>query len=195
VYGASKLAFERAIESAEEADGLRAVRLRYFNVAGAWPDGSLGEAHEPESHIVPRILRVAVGADDRFTIFGKDYPTDDGTCVRDYLHVADLADAHARAIRYLTEGGAPAVCNLGSGCGYSNLQVLRACEEATGVEIPVDVGPRRPGDPARLVASVERAREVLGWSPTRDLYEMVAHAWQWHRTHPSGYADAGSGAS
>jgi UDP-glucose 4-epimerase len=188
-YGATKLAFEDEIASAEESGALRAVRLRYFNVAGAWPDGSLGEAHDPETHIVPRLLAAAAKRDGRFTVFGDDYPTPDGTCVRDYIHVVDLAAAHLAAVEYLATGGAGLVCNLGSGHGYSNLEVTRACMAVVGREIPVDVGPRRPGDPAVLIASNDRAREVLGWEPERGLDAMVADAWRWHSAHPQGYAE------
>ena len=186
VYGASKLAFERMIEAAEHAGALSAVRLRYFNVAGAWPDGSLGEAHDPETHIVPRILRCAAEG-TRFTLFGDDYATPDGTCIRDYVHVVDLAEAHRLALEWLASNGGGLVCNLGSGCGYSNLEIVRACESVTGTAVATDVAPRRAGDPARLVASVGRAAEVLGWSPERDLRSMVADARTWHEAHPNGY--------
>lgn len=186
-YGASKLSFERMIAVTEQAAELHAVRLRYFNVAGAWADGSLGEAHDPETHIVPRILRVAAGVIPRFTVFGDDYPTPDGTCVRDYVHVMDLAEAHRAAVGYLDAGGTSTVCNLGSGTGYSNLEVVEACRQATGTDIELEYGPRRPGDPARLVASIDRAREVLGWAPKRDLEQTVADAWRWQRSHPDGY--------
>jgi UDP-glucose 4-epimerase len=187
VYGATKLAFERMIEAAEDAGWLTAVRLRYFNVAGAWPDGSLGEAHQPESHIVPRLLKAAAEDGARFTVYGDDYPTPDGTCVRDYIHVVDLAAAHLAAVEHVVGGGAGVVCNLGSGSGYSNLEVARACVAAVGREIPVDIGPRRPGDPAVLVAAIGRAREVLGWEPTRGLATMVGDAWRWHQAHPGGF--------
>jgi UDP-glucose 4-epimerase len=186
-YGATKLAFEGKVADAEERGALRAVRLRYFNVAGAWPDGSLGEAHEPETHIVPRLLAAAAVPDGRFTLFGDDYPTPDGTCVRDYIHVVDLARAHVAAVEYLAAGRAGLVCNLGSSRGYSNLEVARACMAAVGRDIPIDIGSRRPGDPAVLVASNERARTVLGWQPERGLDEMVADAWRWHCAHPHGY--------
>jgi UDP-glucose 4-epimerase len=191
VYGASKLAFERLIAVAEQAGKIDAVRLRYFNVAGAWPDGSLGEAHDPETHIVPRVLRAAARG-ERFVVFGSDYPTSDGTCIRDYIHVMDLARAHLLAVEHLGGGGKGAICNLGSGRGYSNLEVVRACEEATGARIDLEFGPRRTGDPATLIARIDRAREVVGWEPERPLGEMVAGAWRWHTSHPSGY---GSGAS
>lgn len=190
-YGASKLAFERMIVLVEKAGLLDAVRLRYFNVAGAWPDGSLGEAHPIETHIVPLLLRVAAEPGATFTINGNDYPTPDGTCVRDYLHVVDLAEAHLRAVEYLSEGGGGAVCNLGSGGGYSNLEVAEMCREVTGLEIPIVYGARRQGDPASLVASNADARSVLGWEPRRDLRAMVADAWRWHTTHPEGYAAEG----
>lgn len=187
VYGATKLAFERMIEAAEADGWLTAVRLRYFNVAGAWPDGSLGEAHQPESHIVPRLLAAAAEDGARFTVFGDDYATPDGTCVRDYLHVVDLAAAHVAAVEHVAGGGARVVCNLGSGTGYSNLEVVHACAAAVGRDIPIEIGPRRPGDPAVLVAAIDRAREVLGWQPTRDLATMVGDAWRWHQGHPAGF--------
>lgn len=189
-YGASKLAFERMIELAEAVGLLSAARLRYFNVAGAWSDGSLGEAHPTETHIVPLVLRAAATPGAEFVVNGDDYPTPDGTCVRDYIHVVDLADAHRRALEYLHDGGAGVVCNLGSGRGYSNREVAEACAAVTGVDIPVVYGPRRPGDPATLIASNTRARDVLGWLPERDLSVMVEDAWRWHREHPNGYEDA-----
>jgi len=191
-YGASKLAFERMIELTEATGLIAAVRLRYFNVAGAWPDGTLGEAHPTETHIVPLLLQAARGVGGEFTLYGEDYPTHDGTCVRDYIHVMDLAEAHLKAIEYLAAGGEGAVCNLGSGCGYSNRQVARTCTEVTGRDIAIAHGDRRAGDPATLIASNDRAREVLGWQPTRDLREMVTDAWRWHQAHPRGYGDARS---
>jgi UDP-glucose 4-epimerase len=187
VYGATKLSFERMIEAAEAEGALTAVRLRYFNVAGAWPDGSLGEAHQPESHIVPRLLAAAAEDGARFSVYGDDYPTPDGTCVRDYIHVLDLAAAHVAAVEHVAGGGVGVVCNLGSGTGYSNLEVVRACAVAVGRDIPIGIGPRRPGDPAVLVAAIDRAREVLGWQPARDLATMVGDAWRWHQAHPDGY--------
>lgn len=190
-YGASKLAFERMIVLAEKAGLINAVRLRYFNVAGAWPNGSLGEAHVTETHIVPLLLRAAAKPGATFTINGNDYPTADGTCVRDYLHVVDLAEAHLRAVEYLAAGGDGVVCNLGSGGGYSNLEVAEMCAAVTGVEIPIVYGERRQGDPAMLIASNTQARNVLGWAPRRDLRAMVDDAWRWHTRHPEGYAAEG----
>jgi UDP-glucose 4-epimerase len=190
-YGASKLAFERMIVLAEKAGLINAVRLRYFNVAGAWPNGSLGEAHVTETHIVPLLLRAAAKPGATFTINGNDYPTADGTCVRDYLHVVDLAEAHLRAVEYLADGGDGVVGNLGSGGGYSNLEVAEMCAAVTGGEIPIVYGERRQGDPAMLIASNTQARNVLGWAPRRDLRAMVDDAWRWHTTHPEGYAAEG----
>lgn len=187
-YGASKLAFEQELRRREAAGELTAIRLRYFNVAGAWPDGSLGEAHEPETHIIPRVLAAMAGGEREFEVFGGDYPTHDGTCVRDYIHVLDLALAHALALERLAEGGAGGVFNLGNGCGYSNLEVLHACAQVTETELVPRIGPRRSGDPAVLVASHERAERELGWSPERvEPSVMIADAWRWHRSHPGGY--------
>jgi UDP-glucose 4-epimerase len=188
VYGASKLAFERALERQAEASGLRSIRLRYFNAAGAWPDGSMGEAHSPESHLIPRVLASMSAGQDAFEVYGGDYPTPDGTCVRDYVHVFDLASAHRLALERLTAGGEDGVFNLGTGRGYSNLEVVAACAEVTGRAVEVAIGPRREGDPAQLVASRDRAVSELGWAPERDdLRTIVADAWRWHSTHPDGY--------
>jgi UDP-glucose 4-epimerase len=186
-YGESKLRFEEMLAAASRSHGMPAFRLRYFNVAGAHPDGMLGEDHEPETHIVPRILSAMRDGQAEFEIFGGDYPTADGTCVRDYVHVLDLAQAHLRALERLLEGHPGGAVNLGSGGGYSNHEVVSACAEVTGVDVQVNIGPRRAGDPATLVASVERARDVLGWRPQRDLREMVADAWRWHVANPNGY--------
>lgn len=186
-YGASKLAFERFLEEFESQGLVRAVRFRYFNVAGAWPDGSVGEAHEPETHIIPRILQAMREGQETFEVFGGDYPTPDGTCVRDYVHVVDLVHAHIRGLALLESGGASGVYNLGSGTGYSNLEVVSACAKSTGRDVEVVVGPRRSGDPAVLVASNTKAADVLGWEPRRDLAVMVEDAWRWHIAHPNGY--------
>ncbi|MRS11497.1 MAG: UDP-glucose 4-epimerase GalE [Actinobacteria bacterium] len=189
VYGASKLSFERMIDITRSSGLMNAIVLRYFNAAGASPDGALGEDHPNESHIIPLVLRAA-SAGTPFTLHGDDYPTPDGTCVRDYLHVMDLADAHLRALERLHEGGESLACNLGSGCGYSNREVVRMCEEVTGAAVDVRVGPRRVGDPATLIASNARAKDTLGWHPARDLRTMVEDAWRWHSGHPDGYGDA-----
>ncbi len=186
-YGASKLAFERRLDEAA-GDGLRSIRFRYFNVAGAWPDGSTGEAHDPETHLVPRLLTSMRDGCERFEVYGSDYPTADGTCVRDYIHVCDLADAHVIALEHLGGGGAGGVFNLGNGAGFSNLEVVRTCADVTGREVEVVIGERRPGDPAVLVAASNKAREQLGWQPARTgLDEIVSDAWRWHLAHPKGY--------
>jgi UDP-glucose 4-epimerase len=187
-YGASKLAFEEELAGHGRSHGMRSVRLRYFNVAGAWPDGSLGEAHDPETHIIPRILGAIASGSESFDIYGDDYPTLDGTCIRDYIHVVDLARAHALALRRLVEGGAGGVFNLGNERGFSNLEVLDACKRVTGSAVEQKFQSRRVGDPAVLVASNELAGRQLGWSPERaDLDLMIADAWRWHVAKPSGY--------
>lgn len=186
-YGASKLAFERRLDDAEE-QGLRAIRFRYFNVAGAWDDGSMGEAHDPETHLIPRILKAMASGQERFEIFGDDYPTPDGTCVRDYIHVRDLAAAHAIALERLADGGPGGIYNLGNGRGFSNREIVEACARVTGHEVAITIGERRAGDPAVLVASSEKARSDLGWEPAHtDVEGIVADAWRWHLAHPNGY--------
>lgn len=186
-YGLSKLDFEHELDRRVQR-GLRSIRFRYFNVAGAWPDGSLGEAHDPESHIIPRILTAMRDGQTRFEVFGGDYPTKDGTCVRDYVHVWDLANAHLLALESLHAGGPGRVLNLGNGDGFSNREVVSACASVTGSDIEIVIGDRRPGDPATLVASAAKAGSELGWSPTyRELEQMVEHAWKWHLAHPHGY--------
>lgn len=187
-YGQTKLTIEQALPHAERAHGLRAVCLRYFNAAGADPDGALGEDHDPEIHAVPRAIEAATGGAP-FSIFGTDYPTPDGTCLRDYVHVADLADAHVRALQYLERGGASTTCNLGTEQPSSVRDVIAAVERVTGRRVVTEVAVRRPGDPAVLYASAARARTVLGWVPRYpDLDTIVGHAWAWHRSHPRGYA-------
>lgn len=187
-YGASKLMFEQLLDWFERLHGLRSIRFRYFNVAGAWPDGSLGESHEPETHILPRILMAMAMGEARFEIYGDDYPTPDGTCVRDYIHVLDLAQAHRLGLERLAGGGKGGVFNLGSGRGFSNREVVGTCSKVTGSRVEVTVGPRRPGDPAVLIAGSERARAELGWEPARPgLEQMVSDAWTWHRAHPRGF--------
>ncbi len=186
-YGASKLAFESQLDE-YAAQGLRALRFRYFNVAGAWPDGTLGEAHDPETHIIPRVLRAIRDGQSRFEVFGADYPTPDGTCVRDYIHVVDLARAHLLALESLADGGPGCVLNLGNGRGFSNLEIIDACAAVTETPIEVEIGPRRAGDPAVLVASSQRAADTLGWRPERtEIRDIVADAWRWHLARPNGY--------
>jgi UDP-glucose 4-epimerase len=190
-YGETKRTFEAALAWYGRAYGLRAVSLRYFNVAGATTD--LGEVHDPETHLIPNVLAAAAG-ERELTVFGGDYPTPDGTCVRDYIHVADLADAHLRAIEATTPGDPRTdtylACNLGVGGGFSIREVVTAAERAVGHPIPFTVGPRREGDPAVLVAGSDRAGAVLGWSPAHPtLDEMVGSAWAWRAAHPGGYPD------
>jgi UDP-glucose 4-epimerase len=188
VYGASKLMFERMLDLSGASHGLRSVRFRYFNVAGAWPGGTIGEAHDPETHLVPRVLRAMAEGQATFEVFGADYPTPDGTCVRDYIHVWDLARAHQMALERLGAGGEGAVWNLGNGQGFSNLEVVRTCAAVTGRDVETVIGPRREGDPAILVASNERVLAELGWEPVcGELRTIVEDAWRWHSTHPLGY--------
>jgi len=187
-YGMSKLAFEETLEGCRRDQSIRSIRFRYFNVAGAWPDGSMGEAHEPETHIIPRVLRALRDGQARFEVFGGDYATPDGTCVRDYIHVLDLASAHKIGLERLNAGGEGGVYNLGNGQGYSNLQVVRTCAEVSGRDVEIAIGPRRAGDPAVLVASAEKAAAELGWRPQRgELADIVSDAWRWHLEHPLGY--------
>ncbi|QTD45167.1 UDP-glucose 4-epimerase GalE [Ottowia testudinis] len=179
-YGRTKWMIEQALDDYGHAYGLRSVSLRYFNAAGAHPDGLLGERHEPETHLVPLVLQAAAGRRPHVTVFGCDYDTPDGTCVRDYIHVMDLAEAHWQALRYLSEGGATRAFNLGNGDGYSVQQVVDAVRAVTGRPVAVQVGPRRAGDPARLVANAALAREVLRWRPRHaSLEAIVRDAWRW----------------
>lgn len=187
-YGRTKAAVEWALEDYAAAYGLSHVALRYFNAAGADPDGDLGEDHEPESHLVPLVIREALRGEGRLVVFGDDYPTPDGTCVRDYVHVADLAAAHVSALSHLVSGGDSARVNLGTGRGYSVLDVVTAVRERAGRDIEFRMAGRRPGDPARLVARPGRAGELLGWMPVQsDLETIVDTAYRWHESHPEGY--------
>ncbi|WP_251951225.1 UDP-glucose 4-epimerase GalE [Limosilactobacillus vaginalis] len=189
-YGLSKLMMEKMMHWADKAYGIKFVALRYFNVAGAAPDGTIGEDHGPETHLVPIILQVAQGKRKELSIFGDDYNTPDGTNVRDYVHVMDLADAHILAIKYLEAGNESNAFNLGSSTGFSNKQILEAAREVTGEPIPAKIAPRRPGDPDSLVAASDKARNVLGWDPKYDdVHDIIATAWKWHSTHPKGYDD------
>ncbi len=187
-YGATKLAFEGAMRWYGGAYGLRYASLRYFNAAGADPAGKIGEDHCPETHLIPLVLKAAVGSGSNLVIFGTDYPTPDGTCIRDYIHVSDLAAAHALALDALAAGRDTAVYNLGNGSGYSVLEVIRTAEEVVGKPIDVKYGPRRPGDPAVLVAGSGRIKEELGWRPGfADLKSIIETAWFWHSSHPAGF--------
>ena len=187
-YGQTKLAIEQALPHYERAYGIHSIRLRYFNAAGADPDGELGEDHTPEVHAIPRAFEAAAGGAP-FDIFGEDYPTPDGTCLRDYVHVIDLADAHVRALRRLEQQGGSATYNVGTEKPSSVREVLAAVERATGRPVPFRSAPRRPGDPAVLYASAARIRAELGWSARRpDLDTIVGDAWRWHMTHPHGFA-------
>jgi len=188
-YGASKLCVEFMLRAYAEAYGMGLVSLRYFNVAGADPAGDIGEDHDPETHLVPRILEVAMGKHENAKIYGDDYNTPDGTCIRDYIHVCDLSDAHVLAAGAI-EPGKLKVYNLGCTEGFSVRQVVEACREVTGKDIAAVVAPRRAGDPPQLVASSKRAAAELGWQPKYPyLKEIVGHAWAWHKTHPDGYED------
>jgi UDP-glucose-4-epimerase GalE len=186
-YGQTKLAVEQALPHFERAYGIRSIRLRYFNAAGADPDGELGEDHSPEIHVIPRAFEAASGGAP-IEIFGEDYPTPDGTCLRDYIHVTDLADAHLRALARLESGGASASYNVGTERPSSVKEVIAAVERVTGRVVGRRSGPRRPGDPAALYASAGRIRHDLGWLPSRpDLDTIVADAWRWHSSHPTGF--------
>jgi UDP-glucose-4-epimerase GalE len=178
-YGASKLMMERMVIDSH-VWGLRTAMLRYFNAAGSDPEAKIGEEHNPESHLIPRILDVAMGRAPQLTVFGDDYDTPDGTCVRDYIHVCDLADAHVLALRHLMTGAETAAFNLGTGTGFSVRQVLDATAKVTGRKIATALGPRRPGDPSTLVADSARAKTVLGWRPQRSgLEDQIGDAWRW----------------
>jgi UDP-glucose-4-epimerase GalE len=188
-YGAGKLAVERALADYAAAYGWGYAALRYFNAAGASPDGTIGEDHDPETHLIPLVLQVALGRRPHVEVFGTDYPTPDGTCIRDYIHVDDLAEAHLLALEALQPG--KGLCyNLGTGRGYSVRGVIRTAEEVSGKPVAVKEGPRRAGDPPALVAASEKAQRELGWRPRyTELRPIVETAWNWHRNHPRGYAD------
>ncbi len=189
-YGQSKLQMEEIMHWVEKAHDLRWVAFRYFNVAGAKADGSIGEDHPVETHLVPIILQVAAGQREKIMMFGDDYQTPDGFNVRDYVHVTDLADAHILALDYLAEGNPSDQFNLGSANGYSVKQMVEAARKVTGQPIPAEVGPRRPGDPDSLVASSDKARRILGWQPTyENVEDIIKTAWTWEQKHPRGYED------
>ena len=187
-YGETKLAVEKMLKWSEQAYGLKYVVLRYFNVAGAHMEGKLGEDHDPETHLIPIILQVALGNREKIMIFGDDYQTEDGTCIRDYIHVTDLADAHILAIEKLRKDNTSATYNLGNGNGFSVKQVIETARTVTGHPIPAEVAPRRAGDPAVLIASSEKAINELGWKPKyADLHTIIESAWNWFQNHPKGY--------
>lgn len=187
-YGETKLSMEKMFKWTSMAHDLRYVSLRYFNACGAIMSGQIGEAHNPESHLIPIILQVANHKREAINVFGKDYETKDGSCVRDYIHVLDLAQAHILAVKYLIAGGESNIFNLGNGMGHTVLEVIEAAKKVTGEEIPVVLADRRAGDPATLVASSEKAKAVLGWKPQHaDIEEIIDSAWNWHKNHPNGF--------
>lgn len=189
-YGDSKLAMEKLMNWSQIAYGINYVALRYFNVAGAKADGSIGEDHHPETHLIPIVLDVAAGKRKKLCIFGDDYDTPDGTNVRDYVHVVDLVDAHIQALDYLDAGNESRAFNLGSSTGFSNQEILAAARRATGQTIPAEIGPRRPGDPDTLIAASQDARDLLHWRPAYDNIEKIIEtAWIWEQKHPNGYEE------
>jgi len=187
-YGETKLTMEKMMKWAEKAHGIRYVSLRYFNVAGARESAVIGEDHQPETHLIPIILQVAQGQRPYITIFGDDYDTHDGTCIRDFVHVEDLIEAHLLALEYLQKGGKSNIFNLGSSQGFSVQDIVNATREVTKKDIPAKMGDRRSGDPAILVASSKKAKDILGWHPTRtSIKKIIQDAWKWHSSKPAGY--------
>lgn len=188
VYGRTKLIIENMMQDFTNAYGMRYVALRYFNAAGAAYDGTIGEAHDPESHLIPIILKAAQGVRDHIAIYGTDYPTPDGTCIRDYIHVVDLADAHVLAMKYLLQGGESNYFNLGSENGFSVRDIIDTAKKVTEIDFKVTEELRRAGDPAVLIASSQKCKATLGWNPTHsDIKEIISTAWKWHKFHPYGY--------
>lgn len=189
-YGETKLTMEKMMKWVNKAYGITFVSLRYFNACGALEDGSIGEDHFPESHLIPLILQVPLKKREAITVFGEDYKTPDGTCIRDYIHVLDLADAHIKAVEYLQKGNESNIFNLGNGVGFSVKEIIDCAKEATNEEIKVVIGERRAGDPAKLIASNEKAKKILGWEPKyTDVKDVISTAWGWHKNHPDGYGD------
>lgn len=187
-YGETKLVMEKMMKWCDKAYGMKYVALRYFNVAGAEDDGSIGEDHNPETHLIPIVLQTALGKRDYITIFGDDYDTEDGTCVRDYVHVVDLVEAHILAMKYLTHGGESNTFNLGSSQGFSVKEIVETARKVTDKNIKAIIGERRAGDPSKLIASSDKAREMLGWNPIRtNIENIIKDAWLWHDTHKNGY--------
>jgi UDP-glucose 4-epimerase len=189
-YGATKLAMEQMLKWSDVAYGVKSVALRYFNACGARADGRIGEDHLPETHLIPLVLQTAAGRRPQLSLYGRDYDTKDGTCVRDYVHVCDLAAAHVLAVKHLERGGESDAVNLGNGVGFSNLEIIEAAGAVVGHQIPVTDAPRRAGDPATLVASSQKAKRLLGWSPRyTDIGSIIETAWKWHMSHPNGFED------
>ncbi|MDU4659179.1 MAG: UDP-glucose 4-epimerase GalE [Clostridium butyricum] len=187
-YGETKLTMEKMMKWCDKAYGMKYVALRYFNVAGAEDDGSIGEDHNPETHLIPIVLQTALGKRDHITIFGDDYDTEDGTCVRDYVHVVDLVEAHILAMKYLTHGRESNTFNLGSSQGFSVKEIVETARKVTDKDIKAIIGERRAGDPSKLIASSDKARKILGWNPTRtNIENIIKDAWLWHDTHKNGY--------
>lgn len=188
-YGETKLSMEKMFKWVSRAHNLRYVSLRYFNACGAHVSGKIGEAHNPESHLIPLILQVPNGQRKEVSIFGDDYPTKDGTCIRDYIHVTDLAQAHILAVDYLRKGNSSDIFNLGNGVGFTVKEVIETARKVTGHPVPAVISQRRAGDPAQLIASSEKAKAVLGWKPQHaDIEEIIATAWKWHKNHPDGFS-------
>ena len=188
-YGETKLSIEKMFKWTSLAHGIRFVSLRYFNACGAHVSGQIGEAHKPETHLIPLILQVPNGQREKISVYGDDYDTKDGTCIRDYIHVTDLAQAHILAMEYLMKGGENNIFNLGNGVGFTVKEVIDTARKVTGHPIPAETTPRRAGDPAQLIASSDKAREVLGWEPKyADIEEIISTAWKWHESHPNGFA-------
>lgn len=188
-YGESKLMMEKMMKWADVAYGIKYVSLRYFNVAGASYDSTIGEDHNPETHLIPIVLQVPLEKRDFITIFGDDYKTFDGTCIRDYIHVEDLVDAHIKALEYLQDNDKSEIFNLGSETGYSNLQIVESARTVTKHPLPMKMGDRRPGDPDKLVATYKKAEKILGWKPTKNINEIIESAWGFHKKHPNGYGE------
>jgi UDP-glucose 4-epimerase len=187
-YGETKLMMEKMMDWCEKAFGIKYVSLRYFNVAGAREDGQIGEDHNPETHLIPVVLEAALGKRPAITVFGDDYDTADGTCIRDYIHVEDLIDGHILAIKFLQNGGESHIFNLGSSKGFSVKEIIETAKEVTGIDIPVQMGERRLGDSTTLIASSKKAKQVLGWNPARtSILQIISDAWNWHLHHPNGY--------
>ncbi|WAM35437.1 UDP-glucose 4-epimerase GalE [Caldicellulosiruptor acetigenus] len=189
-YGETKLAIEKMLKWMDVAYGLKFVSLRYFNVAGSHPDGIIGEDHNPETHLIPIVLQTALGIREKVIVYGNDYNTKDGTCIRDYIHVVDLCDAHLKAMEYLEKNNKSEIFNLGNGMGFSVMEVIEKASEVVGKKIPYEIGPRRAGDPSILVASSKKAQEILGWQQKYNSLDIIiSTAWKWHSKHPHGYEE------